>query len=230
MAGVVIQRRGYGADAGQVDIANGGAASSANLGAQLAQWVGLVQQGTLGGCRGGQLLRQQAIDLGLIVHERKKGPPRGRPQHGHDRTHAHIHRHGQAGLFKAHDDRAQIAHDRHKAGHLQALTQMQQGWLGNANRVVLAHGRQPYANGLTTECVLCATTVLLHQALGHQTGQIAVHLGRAFIHRRANRREAGAPAQIGQRLENGQTSLGRLHTLAALTPFCGGRFRRFCAD
>ena len=106
---------------------------------------------------------------------------------------------------------------------------MQQGWLGNANRVVLAHGRQPYANGLTTQRVLCAATILLHQPLGHQAGQIAVHLGRAFIHRRANRREAGAPAQIGQRLENGQTSLSRLHTLAALTPFSGGRFRRFCA-
>ncbi|MPM93692.1 hypothetical protein SDC9_140834 [bioreactor metagenome] len=103
---------------------------------------------------------------------------------------------------------------------------MLQSGLGHAHRIILAHRSQADMNGLTPERVLGAATVLLHQALGHETGQIAMHLGGTFIDGSTDGRETGTPSQPGQCLEHGQTSLCGLHTLATLIRLLPGILRR----
>jgi hypothetical protein len=44
-------------------------------------------------------------------------------------------------------------------------------------------------DGLASERVLGAATILLHQTFGHEAGQIAMHLGRAFIDGSSDGRE-----------------------------------------
>jgi hypothetical protein len=103
---------------------------------------------------------------------------------------------------------------------------MLQGGLGHAHRIVLAHRSQADMDGLASERVLGAATILLHQTFGHEAGQIAMHLGRAFIDGSTDGRETGTPAQPGQCLEHGQTGLCCLHTLATLIRLLPGILRR----
>ncbi|MCY1551001.1 hypothetical protein D9M68_872980 [compost metagenome] len=126
---MVQQRRRHRADALQIGIAHRGAALFEHLPAQMSDGVFGIELLAQFGRRARQFgFRQRANPR--VVLQGQEHAARGGPQHRQHRTHPHVHRHGQARLFKAHDGRPLVAHDGDEARYLQVFAQADQPAFG----------------------------------------------------------------------------------------------------
>ena len=126
-----------------------------------------------------------------VLRKRQKRLPAGRPHPRQHRARADVDGDGQRGLFHAHHRGAHVAHHSDEAGHLQRFAQAQQRGLAHAHRVALAQGRQADAHRGRPQVVVLGGGVLRHHVLLDEAEQVAVHLGRVFIHLGGDGGQAG---------------------------------------